>query len=230
MTLLELNEVLRGNYDGQEETKRGVPTVEQKEVEEFLKMFSIEESIKTVFDMTENYVEFYNVFPWMKLCFSPIKAKELFYAAKTEILYQDVPPTIIFLFKKAIQQFEGKYVNLAISKIERKMLYPYLKDGILPDDITYNDVLDNIVGRKVKLIRESCPCVNVDGVTELYVSNVDSVALVPTEMLAEVTDLEGLVSAYYDKEKGIMIKDIPIRTFGGRIGLTRNDFDLRSCL
>lgn len=230
MNLLELNRILSGNYGDIPEVKKDTPIVTKEEVYQFLSMFSVDDFIKTVFDKTENYVQFYNYFPWMKNCFEPGKPKELFYAAKCGMIYENVPPTMVFLLKKAMATFEYKYPNLAISRLERKMFPPYLKPGILRNDTTYKDVIENILGRACKLITASELCVDVSGVSELYVPNIDAVALVPTEMLDGITDLDDYRSVAYDKNIGLTIKGQTIRTMGGRVGLTKNDLDLRGCL
>lgn len=230
MNLLELNRIFSGNYEGCQESKKGLVTVNKDEVQEFFSLFTVNPEIKTVFDGTENYMQFYEHFPWIKKCFPVNKAKELFYAAKCEMIYEDVPPTVVFLLRKALATFEYKYVNLAVSRVERKMLEPYLKTNILEDGTVYKDVIDNIVGTSSKLLTPAVPCVDVEGVSELYVPNIDAVALVPTDMLEGITDLEDFRSVEYDKVFGLMIKGQIIRTMGGRTGLTKNDLDLRGCL
>lgn len=230
MNFLELNRVISGNYDGRPESKRGPIFVTKEEVQEFLNIFYTDTFIKSVFDATENYQQFYDTFPWFKKVFEPVKAKELFYAAKCEMIYENVPPTVIFLMRKALMQFEYKYANVALNRLERKMLEPYMKVGVLPADTTYKDVIENIIGKSVKLITASSPCVDVEGVSELYVPNIDAVALVPTDMLRDISDLEDFNSVVYDKEVGLMVKGQPIRTMGGKVGITKNDLDLRNCL
>ena len=230
MDLLELNKILSGDYSGCAEIKKPIPKIEVSDVTEFLSVFSVDEYIKSVFDSTENYKQFFEAVPWIKECFETGKAKELFYAAKNGILYDGVPPTVVFLFKKALSTWEYKYVNLALSRIEKKMLTPYLKSGVLPDDVTYKDVLDNLIGKTCKLITSGNPRVDVEGVTELYVPNIDMVALVPTEMITDLTDLSDLNAVEYDKVLGLTVKGQPIRIMAGRVGLTKNDLDLRNCL
>ena len=110
------------------------------------------------------------------------------------------------------------------------MFPPYLKPGILRGDTTYKDVIENILGHACKLLTTSELCVDVSGVSELYVPNIDAVALVPTEMLDGITDLDDYRSVVYDKNIGLTIKGQTIRTMGGRVGLTKNDLDLRGCL
>ena len=230
MNFLELNKVISGNYEGRPESKRGPISVTKEEVQEFLSIFYTDDFIKSVFDATENYQQFYDALPWFKKVFEPSKAKELFYAAKCEMIYEGVPPTVIFLIKKALLQFEYKYINVALNRLERKMLEPYMKYGVLSDGVTYKDVIENIMGKSVKLITESSLCVDVDGISELYVPNIDAVALVPTDMLKDISSLEDYRSVSYDKEIGLTVKGQPIRTMGGRVGITKNDLDLRSCL
>lgn len=230
MNFLELNRVITGNYDGCAESKRGPIFVTKEEVQEFLGIFYVDPYIKSVFDATENYQQFYDTFPWFKKVFEAVKAKELFYAAKCETIYEGVPPTIVFLFKKALMQYEYKFANLALNRIDRRLLEPYMKSGVLNSEVTYKDVIENIIGKSVKLITASSPCVDVDGVSELYVPNIDAVALVPTDMLKDISDLEDYNSVVYDKGVGLTVKGQPIRTMGGKVGLTKNDLDLRNCL
>lgn len=230
MTILELNKVISGNYDGMPVATKEPVLITEEDVILFLSTFSVDDYVKSVFEATENYIQFYECLPWLKKCFDPSKAKEVFYAAKCGILYDGVPPTVIFLLKKALAEYEYKYANLAISLLNRNMLIPYLKEGILPTGTSYRDVVSNIVGRSVKLITASNLCVDVNGVSELYVPNTDQIALVPTDMLEGVSDLDDLRTVEFVPELGITIKGIPIRTLGGRMGLTRNDFDLRGCL
>lgn len=230
MTLPELNRIISGNYTDCPEVKKGAVVVTQEEVKEFINIFSVNDYIRDVFNQTENYIQFYDIFPWFKKVFPAVKAKELFYAAKCEMIYEGVPPTVVFLLKRALANFEYTYVNLAISRIERKMLSPYMKVGALSGDITFKDVIENIIGKSCKLITDASPCIDVNGVSELYVTNIDAVALVPTDMLGGITSLEDFQSVEYDKAVGLKLKGQLIRTMNGKVGITKNDLDLRGCL
>ena len=87
MNLLELNRIFSGNYEGCQESKKGLVTVTKDEVQEFFSLFTVNPTIKTVFDGTENYMQFYEHFPWIKKSFPANKAKELFYWLQLKLLH-----------------------------------------------------------------------------------------------------------------------------------------------
>lgn len=226
MNLLGLNDSIL--YGKKEKVKYMEVTDEQLVL--FQQLINVDQTVKQVFDSTDDVISFLSVYPDIKQIMSQSVAVECFYATKLGYLYPGVPMRLVFILSKAFKEFGKDYVNRTLNIIH-KFLAPYAGNEYVCGEDTFDlrDIIENILGRSVNLLTESKRKIQSGDCCEVFIPGVDRVALVPKDIMDRIslTDCENLK---FDEKLGITIYDTPLRTFGVRLGITKSDFDLRECI
>ncbi len=227
MNLIEFNDKLIVNNQRQ---KRTVPEVTQNDIDEFVQLMHSSRSLLNMYQTTEEFGDFIKVYPSIKKVYSIDLAEELFYASKLHYQYNGVPTKLVYIITKMFSTFGHNHVNDALSR-SIKYLAPYLDDTYLVDgkEVTLKDVIEFFAKSQIKLLTSSVPKVKSLDCYEVYVPDADRVALLPNDIASKLpyADCEKIV---FDKQKGLVIEDIIVRTMNGRLGITKDDFDLRQTM
>lgn len=196
----------------------------------FDQILDMDDMIKATFDATESATKFYQIYPDIKEALKGQDYKSIFYAYKLGYAYTGVPNDLAYVLYKSLSGLGKKYVNTAIFGA-----FQYLKSYADTQwiseagEFTLKDLIDNVYGKHASLITESNPIVKSDDSYELYVGNVDRVALLPDD-IGKTISFDDAQKIEFDQDKGIMLGTIPLRTFNNRLGVTLDDFDLRECI
>lgn len=226
MRVTELNAMIEGIGlpKGKELVKISDLTNRLREFSEFLLAF---EDVKARFGLTESVKEFTDACPVVKAFFKREVLEEVFYATKAGYFFEGVPSRLTYLLKKALQSYDTP--NKALASINGSRLLPYLKQGILPEGVTVRTVINNICGYDVRLLTEAKLAVQNMNTIEVYVPDVDMVLVLPKEYEGVVGCRSDLETVCYEKDRGVLIRGQLFRTMYGKLGITRDDFDLRKC-
>lgn len=185
-------------------------------------ILSVDSTAKQIFDATDDAKEFFKSVPLLKEI--KVNNPEAFYELKSGVRYKGIPSQIVYILRKAIDKYGTEYPNLTLWSCY-KLLRLYATNSYYVNGELHNfkDIIDFVFKDNVKLI--STRKWHTD--TEYYVNSEDKVAIIP-EYIAEsivgnVGYHEDLGLYFITKEGNIQL----VRTLAGRIGLIRNDFDLR---
>lgn len=204
--------------------------VKDEDLKTFMELITISNTAKTYFNTTDDANTFYSLFPYIKDIIGKVNCVEIFYACKLGYYVKGVPSKLIWIINKMSKLYEGPCVN-AMIKSASQFIKSYCNNSYKVDGdiMTIKDIIESNLKYRINLITEEVPMVNYDTFSEIYVENVDRVLLVPKN-IASLISLQDCKDISYIKDKGVCIKDIPIRTLGNRLGITKNDFDLRDAI
>jgi hypothetical protein len=226
MTLLEINEIFNGKFKTDEESVKPISVMKMEDWQAFRELLALNETYTDGLRMTENSKEFYEAYPIFDECIPNSVKEDVFYASKLGFFYEGYPCKLVYILREALKRYEN--VNVAISAIDYRGIQKFIKKGALGEDKTIATIIYSLLGKKVKLISKSRRMVeNKPGEFEVYIPNVDRVALLPEDIASRIDNLSDLKSLQYEKNVGIHINGQYLRTFNGRIGITLDDFDLR---
>ena len=232
MNLIEFNETLM------KKKKTVWTTVEyaDDDILQFRQMLTINSFIESLFGKTDDCASFIKAVPAFKEVFDSKVVTELFYAVKLGYYCIGVPSKLLYIINKIFGDLgeNGNYINLAIES-GKSLLEPYAEyefDAVQDGEIvkyTVVKLIESRINKTFKLLTDAVPMVKVGEVCEVYVRNVDRVALIPNDIM-EGMSFDNIDSIEYKPRAGIVFRDIPLREFGSRIGVTTDEFDLRECL
>ena len=226
MTLVEFNDILEYG----EKKSTSVPVITQNDLELFQKTINMSIRVSNTYDNTDDANSFFALYPDVKKIVGSAICVECFYACKLGYFMHAIPSKLVYIVNKMLKENDRVYINKAINTaVQLLKPYVYCSFDYAGESYTVKDVIENLAGHSIKLITSSLHKVKVNDDWEVYIPDVDKIALLPDGIGGPIS-LEDCESLTFDKEKGIMLGDIPIRTIGNRIGLTRDDFDLRDCL
>ncbi len=227
MTLIEFNDKLLVNKG-----RKLVTPAEftQEEVNEFRRIIAVNAQVKALYNTCEDSKAFLEVCPWLKRIYGLDKYTELFYASKLKAYYKGVPCKLTYILNRLFDEFGNQHINTTVA-IGVKLLTPYVNDiyNIDGQEATLKDLIDNYAGHIVKLLTKTVRKVKSADCYELYVNNVDRVALIPND-IANMLPYDMCAKLSYEKMKGLFIDDLILRTLNDRLGVTKDDFDLRKCV
>lgn len=225
MNLIEFNNALL--YSKKKQKSINVITTE--EVKQFQELLLIGKDVMNTFDSLEDSQSFYITYPSIKKIMGK-NAVECFYASKLKMLYKGVPNKLIYILLKAIKKYGKDNINLALNSVI-DYVKSYAEDEYTYDDETYSvkDIIESLTGHSVKLITDSVRAVQVNDYYEVWIPDVCKVALIPEDIVKSI-DSKDLENLEYSSTLGIHLNGVPLRTFNDRLGVTKNDFDLRECV
>lgn len=229
MTLLEFNDLLLVNPN-RIEVK--VPTVTQDMCDIFRRIVASSRTMQNVYDMTDDANSFFYMFPDVKKLLGTGTCVEVFYACKLKFVYDGVPSKLVYIVNKMFSECGTIAVNSAINRT-LPLLKPYVNDVYNVDgkSVTVKDVIENIAGFPIKLLTSSVPKVKATNCFEVYVRNVERVALL-SPAIAKLLPYAECEKIKFDRELGLVIGDgdVILRCLCGALGIVKNDFDLTNCL
>lgn len=227
MNLLELNDaILYG-----EKTKIVTPKLSQDMLSTFQSLISSGQRIRMFYDQTDDVNSFFSLFPDVKQIVGTRVCVECFYACKLGYFMEGVPTKLTYIVQKMLSGEDNKlYVNRSMNAAVQ-LLTPYsnCEYEIAGECYTMKDVVENVVGSPIKLINSSVRKVKVRDVWEVFVPDANRVALLP-DGIGSSLSMDDCENLRYVRDLGIALNDIPIRTLGNRVGIVRDDFDLRECV
>lgn len=226
MNILEMNkEILRGK-----KTPVKYNPIDNGDLVVFNQILNIDESIKLAFDGTEDASRFYRMIPDAKVALGNTDAESVFYAFKLGYAYTGAPAKLVYVLTKSLNGLGGKYINTAIFGVYQ-YLRPYVNTQWVSDagEVTLKDLIENVYNKPIDLLTESKPLIKSDDAYELYISDVDRIAILPVD-IGELISYEDALNVKFDSSVGIVLSGIPLRSFNGRLGITMDDFDLRECV
>ena len=207
---------------------RKVIDVTQEDVDKFLSIINIDSQASSTFDMVDDSNTFYGMFPDIKKLMGIELSKEVFYAVKTGYTLKGVPARLVYIISTAFKTLGVDNVNNTLNSI-----VAYLKDFVdytySENNLTVKDIIENIIGKPVSLLTDDTRMVRCNNYYEVWISDVEQVAFIP-EDIAESLSPSNIEAIKFDANKGLVLKDIILRTFNGRLGVTKDDLDLRDCL
>lgn len=223
MTLLQLNDAIQNPKEGH----RVVEKITSEDVNEFNRLISINNSSKVAFDTIDDANAYFSIFPDIKKIIGSKKCVEVFYALKCGFVYDGVPGKLTYMLIELFKLMDKESVNRSLNSAV-KLLDKYAGYTYGDSKFTVKDIIENILGKSVSLLTDYCRKVKVGDYWEVWIPGENAVALIPDD-IANMLSSDNLEELYYDSDKGLMLKEIPLRTLNNRVGCTLDDFDLRNC-
>jgi hypothetical protein len=226
MNLLELNDAIL--YGKKKEVS--IPVISSEDLQLFKRTIATSAYIKKLFESTDDANSFFAVCADIKQVVGAKKCVECFYACKTGFYMKGIPAKLVYILQKVVKEYGKDFPNMALNG-SIQYIKPYVNCLFVVDDKQYDvkDVIENIYGKPIKLINTSVRKVDYGSTSEVYVSDVERVAIMPDGISGTMSQ-EDCEKLTYCTEYGIMLGDIPVRTLGNRLGITKDDFDLRECI
>lgn len=227
MNLIEMNDKLLVNKARE---YVNVPVITQELVDEFRRLINACKSALNAYNTVEDSGVFLTMYSGMKKIYGLDMATELFYASKLGFLYPGVPSKLVYILNKMVKDYGVVHVNDSLSRCV-KLLSPFVGDVYTSGDteVTVKDLIENFVGVPIKLLTSSVRKVKSTDCYEVYVPNVERVALLPND-IANMLPYSECAKITFEKDKGLVIGDIVVRTMNNRLGVTKDDFDLRGTI
>lgn len=218
-SLLEINDMfkLKGLAN---DTVTELSTIE--EVQDFKQLLLLSPAIEKNFLSTSSAVEFFKSAPELQKGLSKVKKMDLFYAAKSDMLLEKVPSYIVYFINQAYKKCN--YPNLTVSRLSLSLIKEFI--SMLPEGISLLNVLENIAGQRAELFNSAVRKTEFKGVYELYIPNIDKVAIIPKAIADEINTIDDYQSVQYVKGVGVCLGSIPLRVFNGALGIVCNEFNL----
>lgn len=198
-------------------------------------LFYVAPGIQEFFNKEENSKNFFNnsktTLDLLTNKNIPGLATDVFYAVKCGKYYKGVSPKLVYLLSQSWSEFKAP--NLALTQIDNLLVNALVQKDRLPKDRSIKDVLSAIIGFDFKVLSEVRRKVVTGDIAEFLIGMDDGsfrIAVCNKELISEIDSYDDLLKIKYSQDKGIMFGDIPIRTFGNYIGVTKHDFDLRSLI
>ena len=227
MNLIEMNKALMSKRRKEVEIKY---QINQDDIILFNDMLNISKNILGAFNITDDAVSFFKLYPDFKKVLPNGKATECFYAMKKGDIWNGIPMKLVYVLHKCFSENERGLVNTALNTAV-PLIAPFCEDTYIVGEssFTAKDVICNIVGSNVKLLTTANPIVKYRDCVEVFVHNVNRVAILPLD-IAEYVTPDNCETVQWDKVNGVTVEGIPLRTMNKRLGITRHDFDLRQCI
>lgn len=237
MKIIEINNIILGNVELPKTHNYDVVIDYTNDILEAIDTFDGLYN-KVHLQKTLSHKEFYESNPILDNAITDWYSKSNVRAFKKELFYSMVCGTYIpevsteltalfFLTKRA-----SVSPNKMIAALDKSRMKKYLTQQFHPNKRVMKEVLDKIWGYDVQLLTELRPSVDNNGITEIYIDNINDVLICNNSIRNILVNTEDISKLWYSKEKGIVIgdKQIPLRTLIHPYGITMNDLDLREVL
>jgi hypothetical protein len=227
MNLIEFNDKLLVNN---ERVVYEVPAINQESIDDFRKVVNSSRSMAYTYETLEDVDAFMKLYPGIKKLYGSALLSELFYASKLNQYYEGIPSKLIYVLTKLFKEFGTVHINDTLSR-GLKYLTPFINHIYVVNgqDLTLKDVIDVFAKGAVKLLTSSVRKVKAVDCYEVFIPNANRVALLPNDIANQLpyADCEKLS---FDRNRGIVMDDLVVRTMSNRLGVTKDDFDLRQCI
>jgi hypothetical protein len=200
--------------------------VTQEDIDDFNNVLNTSETVRNMWKASANAKTFYKLFPDIKGYFGK-QAVELYYASKLNYRVDRVPSYIVYVLQSAISLNKGtphanKILNSCYHLLTNEVKFTY-------NGLTLDKILASLISKDVKLLTPAVSKVKDGEVYEVYVKDAGQVAILPKQ-IGDALSVQDCENLEFKKSVGIVCKDIPIRTLGGKLGVTLDDFDLTDCV
>lgn len=227
MNLVELNDKMLHNSERR--VWKAEP-ITQDVLDEFRRLVNASKGVKEFYDSVEDSAVFMQVYPSFKKIYGATKASELFYVSKLGYYYQGVPAKLLYSLMKLLRECGKTHINDTLSRgvslLAPWVGYAFVVDG---EEITLKELIESICNTPIKLLTSAVPKVKSADCYEVWVPNVERVALIPGD-IANMLPFAECEKIEFKKELGLVIGDTVVRSFNNRLGITKDDFDLRECI
>jgi hypothetical protein len=207
-----------------------VPKISNEDLILFKNTLAISALMTNVYNNTDDANSFFTVYPSVKQIIGTKKCVECFYACKLGYYIEGVPSKLVYIVNKIFKENDKRFVNKSLNTA-LPLLKPYVNCQFkgTNDDYTVKDIIENACGHSVKLLTPAELKVQVGTDWEVFIPNVERVALLSDELGSQFSyqDCERLE---FKKDLGIVLGNIPIRTLNNKLGVVKDDFDLRECI
>lgn len=205
--------------------------ISEEEVNIFADMLRISKTVLDEYSVGDDANAFLKKYPAFARVLGSDKAVECFYAYRLGFSFNGVPNKLVYILDTVNKMSDGTKPNVAIWRGSNYVSRYADKTFVTPDgeEYTVKDVIDNVFGQNVKLLNDFDNKASIENGFEIYVKECDRIALLPTDIGEQLSN-EDIQKITYSTKSGLMLGDIPLRTFNGRLGVTFDDFDLRECL
>lgn len=224
MSVIKLNEIIM-NTD-KEDVERIILSPE--DIRNFQNLLAINSQVRKIFEAEEEASSFFKAYPDIAELTPKEKREDIFYAVKLEQYYKGVPNKLIYILKKLIKALDGRVLPNHIIELGEHLLTPYAKKNYVSEfgRFTFKDILENVCNQTITLLSDSNYLVKISGeVYEVYIPDMQRVALLPSDIASRLT-YEDCLNLHYEPDKGVCLNGSPLRTWGNRLGILHNDFDL----
>lgn len=181
--------------------------------------------VKQRFELYDEDKDFFGEFPDFQ--HSGVKSQELFYQNKLGYYIEGVPSKVIYILQKAIKELGSDCPNTTLYSVYG-ILFPfaYNKYSHKGEDLNLLDIVFAVFKHKFEPLTNR----RKSSGDEFYVYDENLIAILPKDIQEQVKGKD----IKFDKKLGLYIEDggnkSLLRLMNGRIGVTRNDLDLRDSI
>lgn len=181
--------------------------------------------IRQRFELYEEDKDFFGEFPGFEE--AGIKSQELFYQNKLGYHIEGIPSKVVYILQKAVKEIGTDAPNTALYSVYG-ILFPfaYNKYEHKGEELNLLDIVFAIFKHKFEPLTNRRKSYN----EEFYIYGENLIAILPKNIQEEVRGKD----IKFDKKIGLYIEENGerqlLRLMNGRIGVTRNDLDLRECI
>lgn len=200
--------------------------VEQEDVDEYHSVLCTGETIYNVWNTVNSARAFYKMYPDVREYFGS-KAIELFYTSKLNYKIEGIPAYIVYILQTAIGLHKGtphpnKILNSCFHLLTNEVKFTY-------NGLTIDRILAGLISKDVTLLTTAVNKAKDGEVYEVYIKSEQQVAILP-KAIGDVLTPDDCDNLKFARFRGILINDVPIRTLAGKLGVTKDDFDLTDCI
>lgn len=237
MNLADFNNRISEDVDQLELLK--VPPITNANVKTFLSTIAASNSVVSVFKATDNVASFYDkckVADAIEIGedVAPTATErraaliEIFYAAKLGYYLKGVPSRLVYILHKAKEMGWTPYVNRQLERV-LPLIQTYAEKYFEGTE-KYNvqDVINSEWRINANLLTNVNFKIEYEDGWEVWLPKVERVAVLPKDM-GEMLSFKDCERIEYDTRNGLTLDGTPLRVLGARIGVTKDDFDLREC-
>ncbi len=181
--------------------------------------------IRQRFELYDEDKDFFGEFPDFEK--SGIKSQELFYQSKLGYYIEGIPSKVVYILQKAIKELGSDTPNTTLYSVYGILLpFAYNKYQHKDKELNLLDIVFAIFKHKFEPLTSRRKSYG----DEFYVYDDNLIAILPEDIQEKVKGKE----IKFDKKLGLYIEEGDskslLRLMNGRIGVTKNDLDLRESI
>lgn len=207
------------------DTVKKIPEVSEEMRKAWKEVLSAIPHVKQRFELYDEDKDFFGEFPDFDK--SGIKSQELFYQNKLGYYIDGVPSKVVYILQKAVREVGTDTPNTALYSVYGILLpFAYNKYAHGSDELNLLDITFSIFKHKFEPLTSRRRSYN----DEFYVYDDNLIAILPKNIQEQVKGKD----IKFDKKLGLYVEEDGnkslLRLMNGRIGVTRNDLDLRESI
>ena len=204
---------------------KAVPVISDEERQEWKEVLSAIPHIRQRFELYDEDKDFFGEFPDFGK--AGLKSSELFYQSKLGYYIEGVPSKVVYILHKALKALGTDTPNTTLYSVYG-ILLPFAYDKYKHKDKELNllDIVYTVFKHKFEPLTNKRKSYG----DEFYLYDDNLIAILPKDIQEQVKGKD----IKFDKKLGLYIEDGDskslLRLMNGRIGVTRNDLDLRESI